>query len=101
MKKRKLAKISRRGRHLSSDVRKPSHVPLNAEERAKLGAMAAAMGLPYATWARATLLAVAEWPLENQPLKMARFARIEHPQTCSEEQVPASLVLDGARGGGS
>jgi hypothetical protein len=51
-------------------VRKPSHVPLFAEEHDKLYAAARAVGLPYATWVRATLLVVASWPADQQPIRV-------------------------------
>ena len=59
-----------RGRRPSDDPRRPSHIPLNTPEREKLHAAAEAMGLPYATWARGTLLIVADWPAAAQPIRM-------------------------------
>lgn len=90
-----------RGRHPSLDPRKPSHIPLNTAERVKLHAVAESMGLPYATWARGTLLAVARWPVESQPMKFQREL-IEHPETCPEDgltvKIPVYMTRDGLQG---
>jgi hypothetical protein len=51
-------------------VRRPSHIPLFDEEKDKLFAAAKIVGLPYATWARATLLVVAGWPADLQPIRV-------------------------------
>jgi len=66
--------IPSRGRPKLSDGRKASHIPLNDAERAKLHGVASTMGMPYATWARATLLIVADWPLDSQPLRRAAMS---------------------------
>ena len=63
-----------RGRPKVLDRRKGSHIPLNNAERTKLQAKAAAMGLPWSTWARATLLTVANWPDDKQPIRCAPLA---------------------------
>ena len=57
------------GRPRSAHPRKSSHVPLRDDERAKLGKAARLLGLPYATWARMTLLLVADWPEDKQPIR--------------------------------
>ena len=108
VRRRKPAPVAaRRGRHRSLDARKPSHVPLNTEERAKLGGAAAAMGLPYATWARMTLLAVAEWPTENQPIRMTQFAKVDFPGAGSGDSCSVcgkfleGVAYDPGRGPGS
>jgi len=59
----------------SRQVRKPSHVPLSDGEREKLHALARSMGLSYAAWARATMLVVADWPLDCQPIRGATAVR--------------------------
>jgi len=64
-----------RGRRPSADPRKPSHIPLNTSERERLHAAAEAMGLPYATWARGTLLIVADWPATAQPIRLGGAVR--------------------------
>ena len=59
------------GSAVSGDhTRKPSHVPLSDGEREKLHALARSMGLSYAAWARATMLVVADWPLDRQPIRV-------------------------------
>lgn len=57
------------GRPRSKHPRTSSHIPLRPDERAKLGKAAEALGLPYATWARMTLLIVADWPVDRQPIR--------------------------------
>jgi hypothetical protein len=74
-KARAVSKPRARGRQPVADPRKPSHVPLNTEERAKLHGAAAALGIPYATWARGTLLVVADWPANVQPMRMGSACR--------------------------
>jgi hypothetical protein len=74
MKSKKLKKpaqvrVARLGCPSTGNLRKPSHIPLTRDEREKLYKGAAVMGLPYATWARATLLIVADWPAERQPIR--------------------------------
>ena len=62
-------KVSTIGRPRSQNPRKSSHIPLRDDERAKLGKAARLLGLPYATWARMTLLLVADWPADKQPIR--------------------------------
>jgi len=64
-----------RGRQVLADPRTPSHIPLNTPERKKLQDAAAAMGMPYATWARTTLLVVADWPATMQPIRLGSACR--------------------------
>ena len=52
------------------NIRKSFHIPLSPTEHDKLHLTARAVGLPYATWARATLLVVADMPPELQPIRM-------------------------------
>lgn len=69
-------------------VRKPSHVPLFAEEHDKLYVAARAAGLPYATWARATLLVVASWPVDQQPIRVRPAIPLSVGQlTISDEEI--------------
>ena len=73
---------------LKPSVRKPSHIPLFAEEHARLHAAARAVGLPYATWARATLLVVASWPVEQQPIRVGAIQVVLGKQTeISDEEI--------------
>ena len=58
-----------RGRPKCINPRKGGHIPLNDDERATLYAKAASLGLPWSTWARATLLIVANWPDDRQPIR--------------------------------
>ena len=73
-----------RGRRPSEDPRRPSHIPLNTLEREKLHAAAEVMGLPYATWARGTLLIVAGWPAATQPIRMGRVELAEGEVAAAE-----------------
>jgi hypothetical protein len=57
------------GRPRSKYPRTSSHIPLRPDERSKLGKAAERLGLPYATWARMTLLIVADWPVDKQPIR--------------------------------
>ena len=84
-KARAASKPRARGRQPVADPRKPSHVPLNTEERAKLHGAAAALGIPYATWARGTLLVVADWPANAQPMRMGNLG--SHRTTLMEAAV--------------
>jgi hypothetical protein len=71
-KKSKIApsnEIIKRGRPRSTHPRTSSHIPLRPDERTKLGNAAERLGLPYATWARMTLLLVADWPADKQPIR--------------------------------
>jgi hypothetical protein len=68
----------RRGRRPSLDARKPSHIPLNIPERERLHKSASSMGMPYATWARMTLLIVSDWPMECQPIRLGSNISVEH-----------------------
>jgi len=63
------------GRRPVADPRRPSHVPLNSEEKKKLHGAAEAAGMPYATWARGTLLVVADWPANAQPIRLGSACR--------------------------
>lgn len=60
---------TKRGRPPSKHPRTASHIPLRPDERVKLGKAAESLGLPYATWARMTLLIVADWPAVKQPIR--------------------------------
>lgn len=75
--KSKKSKSPRRGRRPSGNARKPSHIPLNTGEREVLHKGASRMGMPYATWARMTLLIVAEWPLECQPIRLGTEVTVD------------------------
>lgn len=66
-----------RGRPRLKNPRKGGHIPLNDEERARLYAKAASMGLPWSVWARATLLAVAALPDDQQPIRFKREGATE------------------------
>jgi len=84
--------VVRRGPHPSGDARKPSHIPLNTSEREKLQKGAARMGMPYATWARTTLLIVADWPLECQPIRLGREVAMDRrPVLVTERQQDGSV----------
>lgn len=76
--KSKKSKSPRRGRRPSGNARKPSHIPLNIGEREALRGGASRMGMPYATWARMTLLIVAEWPPECQPIRLGTMVTVDH-----------------------
>lgn len=64
-----MASGAKLGRPRSKHPRTSSHIPLRPDERAKLGKAAESLGLPYATWARMTLLLVADWPADKQPIR--------------------------------
>jgi hypothetical protein len=66
-----------RGRRPSGDARRPSHIPLNMLERERLHKSASSMGMPYATWARMTLLIVSDWPLECQPIRLGSTVQVD------------------------
>ena len=88
-----------RGRRPSLDPRRPSHIPLNTTERKKLQDAALAMGLPYATWARGTLLIVADWPATAQPIRMGGMGvRSSVPHSLVEAGL--QMVLKGTSGEG-
>ena len=92
------AKPRARGRTELADPRKPSHVPLNSEERKKLHDAAGAMGMPYATWARGTLLIVADWPATAQPIRMGNLGA--HRTTLMEAAVSVVASAPEEAGGG-
>jgi hypothetical protein len=67
------------GRPRSKNPRKSSHIPLRADEHKKLSRAARLLGLPYATWARMTLVIVADWPEDKQPIRGFGPASVSGP----------------------